>query len=126
MTERCLCAYSYIHSVFYAHIPHAYTCAQVYDRGGYHVPALLTHEEEGRADALPLRMAGTWRRTWSTRTGTVCVCEYLCTNIRAVRCRCLVSRVPSLCTTCVIPLHVKTWKYACVRQLASGQNDTER
>ena len=60
--------------MFYAHIPHAYTCAQVYDRGGYHVPALLTHEEEGRADALPLRMAGTWRRTWSTRTGTVCVC----------------------------------------------------
>lgn len=43
MTERCLCAYSYIHSVSYAHIPHAYTCAQVYDRGGYHVPALLTH-----------------------------------------------------------------------------------
>ena len=29
--------------MFYAHIPHAYTCAQVYDRGGYHVPALLTH-----------------------------------------------------------------------------------
>ena len=29
--------------MFYTHIPHAYTCAQAYDRGGYHVPALLTH-----------------------------------------------------------------------------------